>query len=88
MAGPPAHLARLVVDFLEGGNPLAELHAGAIDMAHVPPALWQTEKTRPGFTPFVLPESFGYLGVVYSFKNDAIAFIRGCAGAPGADGRG
>ena len=75
-AGSRGHLARLVVDFLEGGNPLADLHSGAIDMAHVPSEAWRTERNLAGFTPFILPEPFGYLCVIYSFKNAAIAFIR------------
>jgi peptide/nickel transport system substrate-binding protein len=74
--GPPARLARLVVDFVEGGNPLAELHAGAIDMAHVPFAVWNQEQRRPGFTAMAPQEPFGYLAVTYNFNNPADPFFR------------
>jgi peptide/nickel transport system substrate-binding protein len=74
--GAPAHLARLVVDFTEGGNKLADLHAGAIDMAHVPTGLWDREKHRAGFTAIAVPEPFDYQGVIYNFKNDSVAFLR------------
>ena len=62
--GAPAHLARLVVDFMEGGHPLAALRAGEIDMTHVPLALWEKAKTLPGFHAMTLPEPFGYTGII------------------------
>ncbi len=74
--GPPPHVARLVVDFLEGGNPMAALHDGAIDMAHVPRALRAIEMQRPGFNTFTLPQPFGTLIVSYNFANPDIAFVR------------
>jgi peptide/nickel transport system substrate-binding protein len=74
--GRPPHVARLVVDFMQGGNTLAELHAGAIDMAHVPTALWDKEKIRPGFTAIALPEPFDYQAVIYNFNNDEVSFLR------------
>ncbi len=74
--GQPARLARLVVDFVEGGNPLADLHAGAIDMAHVPFAVWSREQRRPGFTAITLQEPFGYLAVTYNYNNPADPFFR------------
>jgi peptide/nickel transport system substrate-binding protein len=74
--GPPAHLARLVLDFLEGGSPLRSLQAGALDMAQVPTALWDKLQSAPGFHALKLPEPFGFLSMVFNFHNDSVAFLR------------
>jgi peptide/nickel transport system substrate-binding protein len=74
--GPPAHLARLVLDFLEGGNPLRSLQAGALDMAQVPTALWTKLRATPGFQALKLPEPFGFLALTFNFQNDSVAFFR------------
>jgi peptide/nickel transport system substrate-binding protein len=73
--GAPAHLARLVVEFMEGSHPLAALRSGELDMTHVPLALWDADKRLPGFKAIILPEPFGYTCVIYNFGNDAVSFI-------------
>jgi peptide/nickel transport system substrate-binding protein len=45
--GHQAGLARLVIDFLEGGSALHALRAGDVDMAQVKPAVWDSVRTTP-----------------------------------------
>jgi len=73
--GAPAHLARLVVEFMEGSHPLAALRSGELDMTHVPLALWDADKRLPGFKAIMLPEPFGYTCVIYNFSNEAVPFF-------------
>jgi peptide/nickel transport system substrate-binding protein len=74
--GAPAHLARLVLDFQEGGSPLRSLQAGALDMAQVPTALWSKLQSMPGFYPQKLAEPFGIQEMAFNYHNDKVAFLR------------
>jgi peptide/nickel transport system substrate-binding protein len=74
--GPPAHLARLVLDFLEGGSALRSLQAGALDMAQVPTALWDKLQGIAGFHALKLAEPFGFLSMEFNFHNDTVGFLR------------
>jgi len=74
--GKPAHLARLVLDFQEGGSALRSLQAGALDMAQVPTALWDKLQFMRGFHALKLPEPFGFLTMAFNFHNDTVAFLR------------
>ena len=73
--GPPARLARLVLDFGAGGSPLRALQSGRIDMAHIPYALLDRLRATPGFTPIRLPEPFGYEAITYNLRNPSAAFL-------------
>jgi peptide/nickel transport system substrate-binding protein len=74
--GHQAGVARLVIDFLEGGSALHALRAGDVDMAQVPLALWDSERTLPGAVPVDLPEPFGYLSLMFNLRHDSVAFFR------------
>jgi peptide/nickel transport system substrate-binding protein len=74
--GHQAGVARLVIDFLEGGSALHALRAGDVDMAQVPLALWDSQRSLPGAVPFNLPEPFGYLSLMFNLRHDSVAFFR------------
>jgi peptide/nickel transport system substrate-binding protein len=69
-------LARLVVTFLEGDNPLHAVQAGEADLARVPYALWNRLQGTAGFDFTVLPESYGYWALALNLKRDPVAFLR------------
>ena len=74
--GHPAGLARLVIAFLEGASPLHALRAGDIDMAQIPPALWNETASLPGTLPVTLPEPFGYLALIPNLRAPQAAFFQ------------
>jgi peptide/nickel transport system substrate-binding protein len=74
--GHQAGVARLVIDFLEGGSALHAFRAGDVDMAQVPLALWDRERNLPGAVPVDLPEPFGYLSLIFNLRRDSVAFFR------------
>jgi peptide/nickel transport system substrate-binding protein len=69
-------VARLVIDFLEGGSALHALRAGDVDMAQVRSLLWNSVQTLPGTVPMTLPEPFGYLDLVFNLRSDRVGFFR------------
>jgi peptide/nickel transport system substrate-binding protein len=69
-------VARLVIVFLEGGSALHALRAGDVDMAQVPPALWDHVRTWPGAVPVTLPEPFGYLSLMFNLRRESVPFFR------------
>jgi peptide/nickel transport system substrate-binding protein len=69
-------VARLVIDFLEGGSALHALRTGDIDMAQVPSLLWDSVRTLPGTVPMTLPEPFGYLSLIFNLRSDRVGFFR------------
>ena len=67
---------KIVVDFLEGVDPLRALQAGEADAIDVPPTVWRPATRLPGFRT-VSPHpgySFGYVGL--NLKNPAVGFFR------------
>ena len=74
--GHRSTLSRLVIAFLEGANPLHALRAGEIDMAQIPPALWEATRTLAGTTPLTLPEPFGYLALIPNLRRPFFAEAR------------
>ena len=74
--GHQAGVARLVIDFLEGGSALHALRAGDVDMAQVPLALWDNARALPGTVPVNLPEPFGYLSLMFNLRRDSVSFFR------------
>jgi peptide/nickel transport system substrate-binding protein len=74
--GAPARLARLVIAFSEGGDPVAILRSDEWDMAQIPTALLGADSKLAGFTAIRLPESFSYLMAIFNFHNDRVDFFR------------
>jgi peptide/nickel transport system substrate-binding protein len=74
--GHPPGVARLVIDFLEGGSALHALRTGDVDMAQVPSLLWDSVRHLPGMQALTLPEPFGYLSLVFNLRVDHDAFFR------------
>ncbi len=69
-------ISRLVVDFLEGGNPLQALRAGEIDAADIPFRLSDLARALPGFTITRLDGPFGY-GLLYlNMRSAAAPYLR------------
>jgi peptide/nickel transport system substrate-binding protein len=74
--GHQAGVARLVVTFLEGDNPLHAVQAGDADIAHVPTTLWQRIATPPGFAMSTLPPSYGYSAIMLNQHSRHAAFLQ------------
>jgi peptide/nickel transport system substrate-binding protein len=74
--GHPSRLARLVVTFLEGDNPLHAVQAGEADIARVPYALWDRVRQTPGYDFTVLPEPYGYAAIMPNLRRPAVAFLQ------------
>lgn len=74
-SGPPARVARLVVSFQLNGA-LLSLQAKSVDMAHVPTPLWELARRLPEFYSVALPEPFGYMGLYFNYRDDAVSFFR------------
>lgn len=74
--GHQASVARLVVTFLEGDNPLHAVQAGDADIAHVPYTLWQRMAVAPGLATTILPASYGFSAIMLNQHNPAVAFLQ------------
>jgi peptide/nickel transport system substrate-binding protein len=74
--GHKAEVARLVIDFLQGGSALHALRAGDIDMAQIRPVLWDSVGTPPHTYAKQLPPSFGYRSLIFNLKQDRTPFFR------------
>ena len=73
--GQHPHIKRLVVDFLEGGNPLQALRSGEIDAAHVPYRLWDLARSLPGMRVQSLDGPFGYAAMILNFRSRSAPFL-------------
>ncbi len=74
--GPPSHLARLVVTFLEGDSPLHAVEAGDSDVVMVPSQVWPGLHPSPGLHTETLPEPYGYWTLAPNLQNPNVAFFR------------
>jgi peptide/nickel transport system substrate-binding protein len=74
--GHQPEVARLVIDFLEGGSALHALRAGDVDMAQIPSALWDDARTLPHTVAMTLPEPFGYPSLTFNLRSDSVSFLR------------
>jgi peptide/nickel transport system substrate-binding protein len=74
--GRHSALKRLVVAFPEGASALHDVQAGALDMAHVPLALWDKMRRTPGYHFTMLHESFGFRSLIFNLANPRVAFLR------------
>ena len=73
--GQHPHIKRLVVDFLEGGNPLQALRSGEIDAAQIPYRLWDLAQTLPGLRVVPLVGPYGYAAMILNFRSKNAPFL-------------
>ncbi len=73
--GQHPHIGRLVVDFLEGGNPLQALRSGEVDAAQVPYRLWDLARTLPGLRVVPLVGPYGYAAMILNFRSRNAPFL-------------
>ncbi|WP_428375781.1 peptide ABC transporter substrate-binding protein [Lichenicoccus sp.] len=69
-------LKRLVIDFLEGGDPLQALRSGEIDAANIPFPLWDLATALPNLRTTRLGGSFGYDAMILNFRSRSAPFLR------------
>jgi peptide/nickel transport system substrate-binding protein len=74
--GHQAEVARLVIDFLEGGSALHALRAGDVDMAQIRPALWNSVGNLPHIAIKHLLPSYGYATLTFNMKQERAPFFR------------
>jgi peptide/nickel transport system substrate-binding protein len=77
--GKPAHLARLVVTFLEGDSPLHAVEAGDADLAIMPSQLWTRVPPGGNFHTVTLPEPYGEWALTANLSASGKAFFRDAA---------
>ena len=70
-SGPPPHIARIVVNFLEGTSELRALQSGEADVANLPFAVWDAARGLPGFrlVPMRPANGINYYGLNYRNPN-------------------
>ncbi len=73
--GERPHIKRLVVDFLEGGNPLQALRSGEIDAAQIPYRLWDLARILPGLRVVSLFGPYGYAAMILNFHSKNAPFL-------------
>ncbi len=71
---PP--MARLVLDFLAGIDPLEALQAGEIDVATIPFSTYKKVSQLPGYRVVKLPPLPTYNGLYYNLRNPKVAFFK------------
>ena len=81
--GAQPRVRRLVMDFLEGGNPLQSLRAGEIDAANVPYRLWDLATSLPGFHTEAMDSPYGLGSIILNFRSRPRAVPARRARAPG-----
>ena len=74
--GTRPKIRRLVLDFLEGGNPLQALRSGEIDAADIPFQLWDLATTLPNLRTIKLDGPFGYISIILNFRSAGAPFLR------------
>ena len=74
--GTRPKIHRLVLDFLEGGNPLQALRSGEIDAADIPFQLWDLARALPNLGTIKLDGPFGYMSVILNFRSRSAPFLR------------
>jgi peptide/nickel transport system substrate-binding protein len=74
--GHQAEVARLVIDFLEGGSALHALRAGDLDMAQVRLALWDSVRNLPHTRAITLPSAFGYESLTFNLHQDRAPYFQ------------
>lgn len=78
--GQAPRLARLVITFQDGANPLQDVRTGGADIARMPYALWPVLRRPPaGFAIEVLPEPHGFAAIALNLKRADTAWLREAA---------
>lgn len=77
--GAAPHLARLVLTFQDGSNPLQAVQAGDTDLARVPYMLWQSLTQHPPWQSVLLPEPHGFAAIVLNLKRPDRAWLHSAA---------
>ncbi len=72
-SGPAPHVARIVVNFLEGTSPLRALQSGEADAVTLPFSVWDAAEKLAGYdrVPMDVDNSYQYVGL--NFRNPAVA---------------
>jgi peptide/nickel transport system substrate-binding protein len=73
--GHRATIRRLVVDFLQGSDPLAALEAGQVDMATLPFTVWDAARHLPGFRAVSIGPIAGYFTIIPNLKSTHATFL-------------
>ena len=73
--GHKATIRRLVVDFLQGVDPLAALEAGQVDMATLPFTVWDAARKLPGFRAVPIGPVAGYFTIIPNLKGTHATFL-------------
>ena len=73
--GTRPHVRRLVMDFLEGGDPLQALRSGEIDAADIPFQLWNLATALPNLRMTRLGASFGYDAMMLNLRSRSAPFL-------------
>ena len=74
--GVHSKLKRLVVDFLEGDDPLQALQAGEIDAANIPFRLWDQARALRGFHTETMAGPFSYVAMILNLRSTHAPFLR------------
>ena len=74
--GKPPQIARLVMDFLQGGSTLQSLRAGETDAADMSYQLWDLASGLPGFHVETMGGPFGYEAIILNFRSPSAPFLR------------
>ncbi len=74
--GARPHVRRLVVDFLEGADPIERLEAGQIDVVNFPYDLWTAADRLPGVKRVSLGAQGNIYSIVLNFRNASSGFLR------------
>ncbi len=73
--GHPPSIRRLVVTFLQGADPLAELQAGQVDMANLPFSVWDAARTLTGFDAVSIGALAAYTTLLPNLASPAAPFL-------------
>ena len=74
-SGHQPGIRRLVVTFLQGADPLAELQAGQIDMANLPFSVWDAARGLTGFDTVSVGPIAAYTTLLPNLASPAASFL-------------
>ena len=77
--GARPHVRRLVIDFLEGADPIERLEAGQIDVVNFPYDLWNAAERLPGVRRVSLGAQGNIYSIVINYRNGSNTVLRDTA---------
>ncbi len=77
--GTRTKIRRLIIDFLEGSDPIERLEAGQLDAVSFPYDLWDAAAHLPGARRVNLGAQGGIYSIVLNYRNEASDFLRDVA---------